>query len=74
MGEVGGNSLGLYGCAFSPDGTGVISHGFQGAFHYWKFVNSQVRLQILPTGPRRILSYSSTLSSLSSFFLCWGFV
>ena len=42
MGEVGGNSLGFYGCAFSPCGNGVISHGFQGAFHFWKFSDSQV--------------------------------
>ena len=42
MGEVGGNSLGFYGCAFSPDGNGVISHGFQGAFHFWKLSDTRV--------------------------------
>ena len=42
MGEVGGNTLGFYGCDFGPDGEHVISHGFQGAFHLWKNSGSQV--------------------------------
>eukprot|EP00795_Rhopilema_esculentum_P014029 gene14029-5004_t len=41
MGEVGGNTLGFYGCDFGPDGEHVISHGFQGAFHLWKNSGSQ---------------------------------
>ncbi|XP_030846506.1 elongator complex protein 2 isoform X2 [Strongylocentrotus purpuratus] len=35
VGEVGGNTLGLYGCQFSPDGEAILSHGYQGAFHLW---------------------------------------
>lgn len=35
VGEVGGNTLGLYGCQFSPDGNTILSHGYQGAFHVW---------------------------------------
>nr|XP_054767769.1 elongator complex protein 2-like [Lytechinus pictus] len=35
VGEVGGNTLGLYGCQFSPDGESILSHGYQGAFHLW---------------------------------------
>jgi len=42
MGDVGGNSLGFYGCAFSPCGNAVLSHGFQGAFHFWKFSDNQI--------------------------------
>ncbi len=42
MGEVGGNTLGFYGCAVSPDGNSVIAHGFQGAFHLWSLNNTQV--------------------------------
>ncbi|XP_071944590.1 elongator complex protein 2-like [Antedon mediterranea] len=35
VGEVGGNTLGLYGCQFSPSGDAILGHGFQGAFHLW---------------------------------------
>jgi len=37
MGEVGGNTLGYYGCASSPLGlpTSVIVHGYQGALQMW---------------------------------------
>ncbi|XP_038045123.1 elongator complex protein 2-like [Patiria miniata] len=35
VGEVGGNTLGLYGCQFSPDGNAILAHGYQGAFHLW---------------------------------------
>ncbi|XP_033124267.1 elongator complex protein 2-like [Anneissia japonica] len=35
VGEVGGNTLGLYGCQFSPTGDSILGHGFQGAFHLW---------------------------------------
>ncbi|KAJ8316643.1 hypothetical protein KUTeg_005804 [Tegillarca granosa] len=37
VGEVGGNTLGLYGGMFSPDGTSIMAHGYQGAFHQWTF-------------------------------------
>eukprot|EP00794_Sanderia_malayensis_P003668 gene3668-4185_t len=42
MGDVGGNTLGFYGCAISPDGNSVIAHGFQGAFHLWSVNSTQV--------------------------------
>ncbi|XP_071484227.1 elongator complex protein 2-like [Diadema antillarum] len=35
VGEVGGNTLGLYGCQFGPDGKAILGHGYQGAFHVW---------------------------------------
>lgn len=35
VGEVGGNTLGLYGNKFSPDGRSILAHGYQGAFHIW---------------------------------------
>lgn len=35
MGEVGGNTLGLFGCQFSPDGETLLAHGYQGAFTIW---------------------------------------
>ena len=35
MGEVGGNTLGFYGGLFGPDGTSILAHGYQGAFHHW---------------------------------------
>ncbi len=36
VGDVGGNTLGLYGGQFSPRGDMIIGHGYQGAFHLWK--------------------------------------
>jgi elongator complex protein 2 len=36
VGELGGNTLGFYGCAFSPDGNCILSHGYNGAIHLWQ--------------------------------------
>ncbi|XP_071558516.1 elongator complex protein 2 [Temnothorax nylanderi] len=49
VGEVGGNSLGFYGCKFSPngqDGQHILAYGYQGSFHIWKY--SQERNKWLP--------------------------
>ncbi|KAF7210717.1 elongator complex protein 2 [Nothobranchius furzeri] len=35
VGEVGGNTLGFYGCQMSPDGAMIVAHAFQGALHLW---------------------------------------
>ncbi|XP_034242074.1 probable elongator complex protein 2 [Thrips palmi] len=35
VGEVGGNTLGFYGCQFAPDGKSILAHGYQGSFHLW---------------------------------------
>eukprot|EP00064_Thunnus_orientalis_P007824 superscaffoldBa00000890_g7846 len=35
VGEVGGNTLGFYGCQMSPDGSMIIAHAFHGALHLW---------------------------------------
>ncbi|GFN75662.1 elongator complex protein 2 [Plakobranchus ocellatus] len=40
VGDVGGNSLGLYGGLFSPCGRSIIGHGYQGAFNQWKYNSS----------------------------------
>ncbi|XP_076661536.1 elongator complex protein 2 [Halictus rubicundus] len=37
VGEVGGNSLGFYGCKFSNNGLNILAHGYQGSFHIWKY-------------------------------------
>lgn len=44
MGEVGGNTLGYYGCAFAPDDADVIAHGYLGAFQMWKRDICEVKL------------------------------
>ncbi|XP_072109539.1 elongator complex protein 2 isoform X2 [Mobula birostris] len=36
VGEVGGNTLGFYGCQFSPDGSMILAHAFHGAVHLWR--------------------------------------
>ncbi|XP_062846773.1 elongator complex protein 2 [Trichomycterus rosablanca] len=35
VGEVGGNTLGFYGCQMSPDGSTILAHAFHGALHLW---------------------------------------
>ena len=40
VGEVGGNTLGLYGGVFGPHGNLILAHGYQGAFHLWKRASS----------------------------------
>lgn len=35
VGEVGGNTLGFYGCQVSPDGSMIVAHAFHGALHLW---------------------------------------
>ncbi|KAE8282076.1 Elongator complex protein 2 [Larimichthys crocea] len=35
VGEVGGNTLGFYGCQMSPDGSMIMAHAFHGALHLW---------------------------------------
>ncbi|EFN82385.1 Probable elongator complex protein 2 [Harpegnathos saltator] len=37
VGEVGGNSLGFYGCKFAPDGLHILGYDYQGSFHIWKY-------------------------------------
>ena len=45
MGEVGGNTLGLYGAVFGPSGDIILAHGYQGAFHLWKKASSATPTQ-----------------------------
>uniref|UniRef100_A0AAX7U815 Elongator complex protein 2 n=1 Tax=Astatotilapia calliptera TaxID=8154 RepID=A0AAX7U815_ASTCA len=35
VGEVGGNTLGFYGCQMSADGSMILAHAFHGALHLW---------------------------------------
>lgn len=42
VGEMGGNTLGFYGCAFSPLGDAILAHGYNGAFHLWKQVKEKI--------------------------------
>ncbi|KAG8240401.1 hypothetical protein J437_LFUL002544 [Ladona fulva] len=37
VGEVGGNSLGFFGCSFGPQGKNILAYGKQGSFHLWSF-------------------------------------
>lgn len=43
VGEVGGNTLGFYGCQMSPDGFMILAHAFHGALHLWHCDSNQVR-------------------------------
>uniref|UniRef100_A0A8C7ZUC9 Elongator complex protein 2 n=1 Tax=Oryzias sinensis TaxID=183150 RepID=A0A8C7ZUC9_9TELE len=48
VGEVGGNTLGFYGCQMSPDGSMIVAHAFHGALHLW--LNSRKRRTIVISG------------------------
>lgn len=37
VGEIGGNTLGFYGCKFSPDSLSIIGHGYLGSLHLWNY-------------------------------------
>ena len=37
VGEVGGNSLGFYGCKFNSNGKNFLTHGYHGSFHMWEY-------------------------------------
>ncbi|KAM4631293.1 elongator complex protein 2 [Polymixia lowei] len=36
VGEVGGNTLGFYGCQMGPDGSMILAQSFHGALHLWR--------------------------------------
>ncbi|MCJ8746241.1 hypothetical protein PDJAM_G00139520 [Pangasius djambal] len=43
VGEVGGNTLGFFGCQMGPDGSKILAHAFHGALHLWQRDPSQQR-------------------------------
>ncbi|CAF2099888.1 unnamed protein product [Rotaria magnacalcarata] len=48
VGEVGGNTLGFYGCTFSPCGSYILGHGYEGALHLWKIEEIDNRINLVP--------------------------
>ena len=36
VGDMGGHTLGFYGCAFHPAGTAILSNGYSGSLHLWR--------------------------------------
>lgn len=40
LGDVGGNTLGFYGCYPAPDGSALLAYSFHGAFHRWSYDKS----------------------------------
>lgn len=60
VGEVGGNSLGFYGCKFGPDGKSILTHGYHGSFHMWEFQEESWKPRGAPSG-----HYDSVVD------LCW---
>ena len=49
VGEMGGNTLGFYGCQFGNGGLSIIAHGYQGALHLWTIaqLNDEVYLSLI---------------------------
>ena len=47
VGEVGGNTLGFYGCQISPDGSSILAHGYNGSFHLWHKASVSLDVQLL---------------------------
>ncbi|XP_057378508.1 elongator complex protein 2-like isoform X2 [Daphnia carinata] len=50
VGEVGGNTLGLYGCRFGNQGTSILAHGYQGALHLWHDIEGQWQPGVVCSG------------------------
>ncbi|CAF2706640.1 unnamed protein product [Rotaria sp. Silwood2] len=48
VGEIGGNTLGFYGCTFSPCGSYILGHGYEGALHLWKIEEIDDRINLIP--------------------------
>ncbi|CAF1469362.1 unnamed protein product [Adineta steineri] len=48
VGEIGGNTLGFYGCTFSPCGSYILGHGYEGALHLWKIEEVDDRINLIP--------------------------
>lgn len=36
VGDMGGHTLGFYGCAFHPAGTAILTNGYSGSLHLWR--------------------------------------
>ncbi|GAV02117.1 hypothetical protein RvY_12719 [Ramazzottius varieornatus] len=51
VGEVGGNTLGFYGCQFGPDGRLILAHSFSGSLHVWSMAeDASWRPCVVPSG------------------------
>ncbi|CAF0775093.1 unnamed protein product [Rotaria sp. Silwood1] len=48
VGEIGGNTLGFYGCTFSSCGSYILGHGYEGALHLWKIEEIDDRINLIP--------------------------
>ncbi|UJR34031.1 hypothetical protein I4U23_021445 [Adineta vaga] len=48
VGEIGGNTLGFYGCTFSPCGSYILGHGYEGALHLWRIEEIDDRINLIP--------------------------
>lgn len=68
VGEVGGNTLGFYGCQMSADGSMILAHAFHGALHLWcKDLDKEVRaidVAIIP----KLSNQCPLLSCMLTFF------
>ena len=62
VGEIGGNSLGFYGCKYAPNGLSILAHSYQGSFHLWKY-EEKAQGWMPRTGPTG--HYSEVID------LCW---
>ncbi|XP_014211711.1 probable elongator complex protein 2 [Copidosoma floridanum] len=62
VGEVGGNSLGFYGCKFGPNGKNILAYNYSGSFHMWEYQENfqNWKPRLIPNG-----HYNSVVD------LCW---
>ena len=63
MGEVGGNTLGLYGAVFGPRGDLILAHSYQGAFHLWKRASTKPTSSTVSSDHMTVSSDHMTASS-----------
>eukprot|EP01135_Chromosphaera_perkinsii_P005194 Nk52_evm12s322 gene=Nk52_evmTU12s322 len=73
VGDIGGNTLGLFGGCFGPRGKSLIGHGYQGAMHLWQeegdedeLANGVGNLQ-MEQRPRRAKKWTPCLSVSGHF-------
>ena len=70
---MGGNTLGLYGGVFGPDGTSISAHGYQGAFHHWKQQVGNHKVRVREVGGNTLGLYGGVFGPDGTSILAHGY-
>lgn len=66
VGEMGGHTLGFYGCAFAPEGDAILANGYSGSFHLWRMRPSTTRSDDEWTPAVTVSGHAASVNDL-----CW---